>query len=198
MITVTVLVFVGAILYMGRDWMPHHRFLMPIVPLLSAYVAKALVGFKSWRVNLFANLTIAFAIAVEVAMAMTLYRPLTIEFGKYTEGLMEAGDWIRQHSDPSDTIAVVDARALAYHSGRRTIDFLGLNNGYIAHSPSNRDPDHVLALQPAVIQLQVAISDAGELSVPRSESVNSDIIAHSDLVDCYRLSGERRNEAFFP
>jgi hypothetical protein len=43
------------------------------------------------------------------------------------------GQWLREHADPHDVLAVDAAGAMPYLSGLRSVDMLGLNDAHIAH-----------------------------------------------------------------
>jgi len=72
-----------------------------------------------------------------------------------------AGKCIRQHTDPTETIAVVSAGRIPYYAERRTIDMLGLNDRHIARygiidkscyvGHQRTDIDYILDRRPEVI-----------------------------------------------
>lgn len=196
--TLTVLAFFAFVIYAGPDWMPHYRFWVPVVPLLSVFVARALIAFTSplYRRSAFALL--ASAVALEVIFAVTVHMPYAPQFGDYTDGLIRGGKWIRQVTSPQDTIAVVDAGALAYYSERRTIDILGLNDAHIAHSPQKDDPAYVLAQRPRVVQLHIAFSPAGHIQSGERDDNNWTLYKHPDFQRAYVPAAEVATDPFFP
>ncbi|MCS6910429.1 MAG: hypothetical protein NZM11_07655, partial [Anaerolineales bacterium] len=127
--------FTFFVLYSGPDWMPQHRFLVPALPLLSVVLARALYAFD-WKAERWAKVVtqslVIGSLVLELFFAATGYIPFARHFGRFTEGLVEGGLWIRQNTAPTDVIAVVDAGALAYYSERRAVDILGLNDSHIA------------------------------------------------------------------
>jgi arabinofuranosyltransferase len=199
LVTLTVLAFVAFVLYAGPDWMPHHRFLVPIIPLLSLFLARALVSFSSgiYQELMFAILVVA--ILLEVIFAAAIHLPYAPQFGEYTEGLIRAGKWIRQATSPQDVIAVIDAGALAYYSERRTIDILGLNDEHIAHLPDKTDPAYVLAQHPKVVQLHIAFSATGQILSSDNNDNNWQLFNYPGFQQAYSPWLNRiTTDLFFP
>jgi arabinofuranosyltransferase len=193
-----VLAFTFFVLYAGADWMPFHRFLVPVVPLLSLFVGRALVMFKqSWLERGILVFTVA-SIVLEVAFALLIYIPYTPQFGDFTDGLIRCGQWIRQNTQPHDIIAVVDAGALAYYSERPTIDIVGLNNVHIAHSPGKSDIEYVMQQNPKIVQLHVSFSEAGAVVRPARQDHTLEILDLADFSDLYEPYLEGTKDLFFP
>lgn len=190
--------FIGFVLVAGRDWMPHHRFLAPIVPLMGLPIAYGINVVKSRSIKMTMIVLAVGAVVFECVMAYTLYRPLTREFGKYTEGLIEAGKWIERNTASDATAAVVDAGALAYYGQRRTIDILGLNNEHIAHSIEKIDVDYVLSQKPQVLQLHVAFDETGQLHASTDSIQNQLIIDHPEFQCCYLPDLTRPSNPYDP
>ncbi len=197
-----VLAVIGAytvfVLYSGPDWMPHHRFLVPVVPLLGLLVARALSVFtRAWLIRA-GYIIAASGIVLEVILALTVALPVSPRFGDYTDGLIRGGQWIKQTTTPQDIIAVVDAGALAYYSERRTIDILGLNDSHIAHAVGKSDAAYVLAQRPAVIQLHIEFSPTGGVVPPTERDGNWDIYQQSVFQTGYSPYWAGTADRFFP
>ncbi len=190
--------FFAFVLFSGRDWMPHHRFIAPIAPFMALFVAVALDAFVRARFRVSMAVLAVIAIGFEVAMANTLYRPLVVDFGRFTEGLVQAGQWVNRNTSESATIAVVDAGAIAYYADRTTIDILGLNDVHIAHSSTKSDAEYVLAHQPVVIQLHVGFTEKGELLPTTGGIPNQKIIDHEVFRDCYAPDLARPSDPYYP
>jgi hypothetical protein len=186
------------VLVAGSDWMPHHRFLAPAVPIMGLFVAAALDAFRGRILRgALAALALA-AIGFELTLANTLYRPVTVEFGLYADGLVRAGRRIARETSPATTIAVVDAGALAYYGERTTIDILGLNDDHIARCPGHTDAAYVLEQEPEVIQLHVELSASGE-PIPAGEAAgNRDVLRAAAFRDCYVLDPARPDDPYYP
>lgn len=177
------------ILYVGPDWMPHHRFLVPVLPLLCALGAlPRTTARKGLPALLLATLALT-AAAWEGVLTWRLYRPLSVEFGRWTDGLAEAGRWIRETVPEEEWIAVVDGGALAYFSGKHTIDILGLNNPHIARDPDHSDPEYVLGFHPVLVQLHAKPLDSGE-RIPTDSKAGADLFYHPEFQQGYVLMPE--------
>ena len=190
--------FFAFVLFSGKDWMPHHRFLAPVVPLMAPFLAVALDAFERITVRTALVVLAAIAIGFELVMANTLYRPLTVEFGRFTEGLVRAGHWVNDNTAPTATIAVVDAGAMAYYGNRPTIDILGLNDEHIAHSPARFDVRYVVAQQPDVIQLHVGFTVAGQLLPPTDGTHSQNFIDDPGFRECYGPDLGRPPDPYYP
>lgn len=193
-----VLGFFVFVIIAGRDWMPHHRFLAPIVPLLGLPIAYTIDATEQRGIKLAMIGLAAGAIVVELALGFTLYRPLTRDFARYTDGLIEAGRWIEKNTTEGATIAVVDAGALAYYGERKTIDILGLNNTHVAHSDQSTSIDYVMSHDPAVIQLHVGFSETGQLHAPTDGKHNQLIVDHPGFRRCYSPDLGRPDDPYYP
>jgi hypothetical protein len=181
---------VAYVLYAGRDWMLHYRFLVPALPLLLMMVTLLpLLAFSqrgAWGRYIVVTL-VAITVIFEVVASRTIYLAASVQEGQYTDGLIEAGRWLRQNTQPGDVVAVVDAGALAYYSRRRIIDIVGLNNTHIAHSPRRSDPAYVLGQNPAVVQLHVEPVGDGTARVPIDAPAAADLFYHPHFQERYRL-----------
>jgi hypothetical protein len=190
--------FFAFVLLAGRDWMPHHRFLAPVVPLMALFVVVSLDRFRKVILRGSMAALALVAIGFELIMAWTVYRPLTVEFGRFMEGLVQAGEWIERETPRSATIAVVDAGVLAFYGERATIDILGLNDEHIAHSPTKSDAAYVFGHRPDLIQLHVEVSESGGL-LPEGDAIgNREIMNHPLFHDCYALDSASQADPFYP
>jgi hypothetical protein len=166
--------FISFAILTGGDWMPFHRFLVPVLPLLMLVMGKALDSALKRKATYYVALMLAFsALLLELFFMTQFYRPVFEEFEYHRQRLTEAGLWIREQTPPDATIAVVDAGILAYYSQRTTIDIIGLNNAHIAHSTIGSDPGYVLAQQPLLIQLHARRADDGSWYDPDSPAGNA-------------------------
>ena len=178
--------FVAFVIFSGRDWMPHHRFITPIIPLLVLPIVSIQKVIHRPIHNRMVILLFVIVIGFEFYMDLYVYKPVSEEFGLFTGGLINAGKWINKNTDEGEVIAVVDAGALAYYSERPTIDILGLNDVQIASSKGNMDIDYVLDHQPRIIQLHAAYSDTGELFPPTDTEHNLSMLENQRFLACYR------------
>lgn len=190
--------FIAFVLYAGPDWMPHYRFLMPIIPLSGIVMALAFSDLHSVVGRRIAVSMGVGAIAFELILAFTMVIPQTPLFGDYTDGLVRAGQWIHQNTTPQDVIAVVDAGALAYYSERRTLDIIGLNDAHVAHTARRSDAAYILAQRPKIIQLHVEFSRATGVVPPDKADNNRDIFYAPDFQQAYEPYWAGTQDPFFP
>jgi hypothetical protein len=199
MFSLAIMVGVSAfVLFAGPDWMPHHRFIAPVAPLMALFIAVAIDAPKGMKLRMSMTVLAVIAIGFEVLMANTAYRPLSEDFGNFTMGLVRAGKWVNRNTSETETIAVVDAGAIAYYADRTTIDILGLNDTHIAHSDTNSDSDYVLGHRPVVIQLHVGFTDVGELLPTTGGAQNQNILEHVEFIDCYVPDLARPTDLYYP
>jgi hypothetical protein len=180
--------FISFAIVTGGDWMPFHRFLVPVLPLLMLVTGKALDSMFTRKAVRYGALMLAFSgLLLEMVFLTQFCRPVFEEFDYHRQRLTEAGLWIHEHTSPDATIAVVDAGMLAYYSQRTTIDIIGLNNTHIAHSATGSDPAYVLAQQPLFIQLHARRADDGSWYDPDSPAGN-DLIRDAAFQSEYTLA----------
>jgi len=190
--------FIAFVIFSGPDWMPHHRFIAPIIPLLSIPITSSLIAPKKYIFRTSLLFLAIISISFEIFMIFSFYKPLSDEFGQFTYGLIQGGKWIEENTNEDDIIAVVDAGALAYFSGRTTIDIIGLNDEHIAHSPSTSNTDYVFSYNPSLIQLHVGFNDSGEISPPTDTGHNLMFIENAYFDSCYIPDLNRPPDPFYP
>jgi hypothetical protein len=144
-------------------------------------------------------LTLVASIGIfELVMSVTVYKQQITDFGRYTSGLIEAGERIKLTTRADSTIAVVDAGALAYFSERPTIDIIGLNNTQIAHHPEMDVAGYVLDFDPLIVQLHLDRLPSGEFVGSKDHGVNSLILSHPEFTSCYKLASEKSEDPYLP
>jgi hypothetical protein len=190
--------FIAFVLYAGPDWMPHHRFLVPVIPLFGLLAGRALDLFQRTVLRRTVQIIALGSVVLELVLAITTAMPVSPRFGNYTDGLIRGGLWIKQNTPPQAVIAVVDAGALAYYSERRTIDIIGLNEAHIAHSPGKRDAAYVLAQHPAVVQLHIEFSPSTGVVPPKQHDHNWDIFYNPAFHGHYEPYWTGTTDPFFP
>lgn len=190
--------FTAFVLYAGPDWMPHHRFIVPVIPLLGLLTGRALSLFKRVWLQRATYIIALGGATLEGVFALTTAIPIAPRFGDYTDGLIRGGRWIQQNTAPQDVIAVVDAGALAYYSERRTIDIIGLNDAHIAHAPGKSDAAYVLAQRPKVVQLHIAFSQSTGVLPPTQRDHNWDIFYQPTFQSDYEPYWAGTADPFFP
>ena len=159
----------------GGDWMPLFRFFAPIMPLLCIL---AVLGLQTLFTKLGGNRrAVLFCAGVSVLIALLFVggsvqaQEVTREVRNYSSATKPDGPvtaWLRAHSHPGDSIALIDAGILAYETDLRVIDMIGLNDAHIAHlrphpvNPLARgngfakwDTDYVLKQMPSFIEAHI-------------------------------------------
>lgn len=135
----------------------HLRYLLPPVPLLTAAVTVAVALFaRRLRAPFPFALRFAFpalCLAGILATAVPAVRGFHQDCRNINEVQRALGTWLGSVTRPGDWIAVTDAGALRFFSGRATIDLLGLNTPLPdADQPALAPPVSFLVLMPAWVQ----------------------------------------------
>ncbi len=164
--------FAGYVVLVGGDFIGP-RFLFHIFPLLSVLLVAAVWSVAGWALRAIGTHSTArdhaLAAVCTVLVAVWFWLPLMPpgtflpeqSHMRLVTGLSVLGDYLRDHANPKETLAIEVAGVAPYTSGLRTIDMLGLNDYHIAHevkaSGEDRaghekmDPDYVLARKPTYI-----------------------------------------------
>lgn len=149
----------------GGDWMPAFRFLVPVLPLYALIVASAATELP----RLPAGRGGAGLLAALAAIVLALAGVLRGEPSLSAQVRATAGDvrnaerlaeTIAARLRPGESVAVVDAGAIAYYTGAPIVDMVGLNDAYIARLPggflTKFDNDYLLARAPTYVQIHMA------------------------------------------
>ena len=181
-----VLAYFGFSIISGGDWMPLQRFLVHILPMIYLLVQ---AGF-SYLSQLWPKFPVRWLI-----LFLVLGQSFFLIFNSIDQVLVEGEgrtihhtlelenkiNYLTQHVNPGDTIAVTQAGALSYFLPLdvRIVDMIGLTNAHIAHQspkfPNGNfgkgdvfgkwDVDYVLAQEPSIVETMGAKQDeAGEWS----------------------------------
>jgi hypothetical protein len=124
-IYLVVLAHVSYVILIGGDFMPFFRFFLPVLPLCALLLA--------WSVRYRGRFALILAVLITLIASHTTeqsYRAFVAH--RTTEVGLQAGDWLADHLDPRDLIAVNTAGALPYASRLPAIDMLGLTDANIA------------------------------------------------------------------
>jgi hypothetical protein len=131
--------------YVGGDYFPLHRFLVPIVPALSVLAGLGIdsVGGRwSPAAGRFAPL-LALALAVlQTGLASRSEQQQNFEHTRAARAEREAiAEWLVSNASPDSTLAINAAGVIPYRTGFTTIDMLGLNDRHIARVPVSQGAD---------------------------------------------------------
>jgi len=174
----TCVVYVPYVMFVGGDYMPMYRFLVPLLPvmallviLLVARLARGveLNGRARWAVALAGLLTLALTFHHSTPLERDRFgRPAVLEgtyrgvqFQRWNTGRLSLiGRYFRDYGRPNgEAIATRGVGAIAYFSAMPVIDVLGIVDPHIARvkeqgpfpGHSKRDWPYVLASKPAFL-----------------------------------------------
>lgn len=155
--------YLGIVIYEGGDWMPLHRTISPILPILYVLLVQGLDHMRQgWQwlerdSGLQVNARAARWLAILWAGAAVLsllypswgvIREARIRPALYEQSHVAMGRWLAQQCGPEDRIALSDIGQIGYYSDRWVIDLAGLTDRTIAHSPG---PLHKKAYNPLYV-----------------------------------------------
>jgi hypothetical protein len=151
-----------AVVAVGGDCMPAHRFFAHTTPLVCVLAASCIAHVpalaRRWRTT----------VAILAACNVVLWRldpaiERRIADDQIAYWGRQVGVWMRAHLPPDAVVAVNTAGSVPYYSRLRVIDMLGLNDAHIGHRqldlgkgiPGHEKADgaYVLARRPDYIQL---------------------------------------------
>ena len=174
--------WLAVVIYEGGDWMPLHRMLSPILPVLFILVAEGLdILYREWvRIRQERNFPKVlsgslFSLWILAIVAVLGYPSLAVikeSFRRpalYENSHVALGKWLKAKTEPQDKIALSDIGQIGYFSERPVIDLVGLTDPVIARSPGKLhqkqyDPLYVLDQKPKFIVL-VCYKDKGEYRI---------------------------------
>jgi arabinofuranosyltransferase len=146
------------IVWVGGDWMPGARFLVPAVPCLillgTAGLRRSWDGLttvtrKRWLPDLLILILLVWLGAALIAERCATREVVRLlRAGRLTEPLLEAATWLGTHAAPGDTVAGEEAGIIPFATDRRFLDLLGINDAHLARVPGamndKMDVDHVV------------------------------------------------------
>ncbi len=159
----------------GGDFMPDHRFVMHVLPVM---VGLGIIGLSSGEANTkdgrWSFLLITLTVIAVSWNAGTAWRyDSTLSFRKnwhedQASWYGGASSWLLRHSAPSDTIACGDIGYIGFVTDvDRILDTNGLVDPYLASLPGaaglSTDPHYVLELEPDFMVVMVHYFSGGEV-----------------------------------
>ena len=168
------LAFIAYIVYVGGDALVCSRFFVPTLPLIYLLVQAgfrriatcfAVSSIGARRGHLIAGLLAAAMVVGTLNASYNIRRDPyadVVQDREIVKNLTRIGQWLKQSSQPGDSIALYVAGAIPYYSELYTIDMLGLTDVHIAHREmpnmgygsaghEKRDWDYVLSKNPTYI-----------------------------------------------
>jgi arabinofuranosyltransferase len=162
-----VLVYLSFVIYVGGDFMPDHRFVMHVVPLLIGCGIICLGNAAPKR----KLARLVFFLVVLILLTANLLSILHYNYGTYYSHTKKwhqdqakwygnTASWLVRNSDRSSVIACGDIGYVGFVTDvDRLIDTNGLVDRYLARHPGaaslNSDPDYVISESPDFIVVMV-------------------------------------------
>lgn len=143
-----ILPFIGAVILIGGDVLPLHRFSLPFLPFLYIFFIAALFNLlkKIFAHQLFLQINISLVIGLLFTISFKLEIPSIYNWRGYELGLVEKmkiyAAWVKDQSEitgRTKSVALSTIGAFSYYSGAKVIDLIGLTDEYIAHNPKPID-----------------------------------------------------------
>jgi hypothetical protein len=137
-------VWAAYIASVGGDWIPHFRFLVPLVPIAAVATATALVLLwkllgermrEGARTPARAGLALLVAVALlppAVDQFQKVFTQVRLDTGASLLAREPLGAWLAAVGGPGSSVAMLDVGAVAYGTGLRVIDTGGLTDARIA------------------------------------------------------------------
>ncbi len=189
------LFYLAFIAWAGGDFMPDHRFVMHVLPVMVGLGFFALAGISSSRAKRLAVLVfLAFVLAYNAAENVqyhsgSKYESQAAEWHRdQAEWYGRTASWLLHHTEQGDAIACGDIGYIGYVTDvDRILDTNGLVDPYLARRPGaaalSSDPDYVLDREPAYLVVMVHYFQGGE------------VLGHSAF-DRAVLAGERLGKEY--
>jgi arabinofuranosyltransferase len=183
-IATTAVFVVVYVVFVGGDWMPHHRFMAPFEPFCFLLVD---LGAR-WMIDRRERAT-TLALAIFL-LAMIPFRTVVLRDAQrqfnfkertfWTKAAGGTADWFLENGDPG-TIAVGDIGYLGYKTDYPILDLLGLVDPVIGKLPGGytqklgpRFLDRFFEVAPKYMLIVSASMDCQKPSVPNSQVVYRD------------------------
>jgi hypothetical protein len=130
--------YLGYVIAVGGDAFAFFRFLLPIVPLLSALATAGILCRRARRAS--RPCAAYTAVALYVVVVLLLCVPGLLQLPGNLEAVrdMDVTQWrwcahIKQRSAPDEAVAAIGVGVIKYCTRRRVIDMVGLTDVHIAH-----------------------------------------------------------------
>ncbi len=169
------LLFVAAcwleVLFLGGDWMPHYRLLLPTLPFIMLIVSEGVTAAaRVARAPVFALLLIFFAMVPGAVNYDTfLAERVTVR------AFALLGQRLREILPPGTRIGCGSTGAIAYYTDLPIVDILGLTERYIARHGRivGTQPGHLKTDGPYVLERKPDLLLLGNVQIHRGERERS-------------------------
>ena len=200
---IIVSVVLGYVVWVGGDFKPTGRFIIPVLPVLCVIAGAGFdVLFKRRKVG-----PMLVALAVGLGMVRWNQWQQANEWAKERHANLESrrlvGDWIAMNSPKGTVMAIHSAGAIPYYAGLETIDMWGLTNREVARSdaPSmglgmagheRSAPEYVFSLEPDLYVPEDKVFTLKPWKLRPEAGVSKDFSAHYRPVNV-RIKGRWLN-----
>ena len=189
-----------ASLFEGGDWMPFHRFLIPVVVLASLCAQQAVCIVSSRGLQRPAAIAIAVVCAVQLGVLVTpetndILRATRFEVVRW----LDIGQQLNERVDADDVVVVGAAGAFGVTLDSRVVDVFGLVDRQIARAPIRSldrvvpghvrsDANRVMSLEPEIILIGLIARDkpansVAELTKGFWSRAHDDLLRHPGLAN---------------
>lgn len=165
-IVLQALALVGVAVYVGGDWMPGFRFILPALPLGFVLLAEGLremagdgTTLPRWRRILAPALLLVLVVSETVGLVCMVSSHEFKRWRHHVRNYGETAEWLRRNAPEGSLVALSDIGIISYYNPQlRFIDVLGLTDPHIASLPGyhylktdveyvlRRAPDYVVAM----------------------------------------------------
>jgi arabinofuranosyltransferase len=185
----------GYIAYIGGDWMPSYRFIVPLMPIFFVILSMGIYQFwiilrehldylSSYSRNILVLILLTILVSYGALQFFSTIKSTTARAQGELVGHDYIGKWFVNNAQPDDTIALMDIGRIGYLSNLYVIDITGLVNHNIASimhndigSITSTWPSaqiiaaYVLSLNPDYIILNHTSEPGDELFIGRTHDV---------------------------
>lgn len=199
--------------YEGGDWMPLHRLIAPILPVLFVLITEGFdVLRQAWRTleerrgssfPWMKGLVGAWLVLIAAVLfypSIPVMREARVRPALYERSHVAMGRWLARNCSPDDRVALSDIGQIGYYSDLWVIDLVGLTDRTIARSPGGLhkkqyDPEYVLDQEPKYIVLVCAKVGGG--FVIRGFETDKRLYRHPRFQANYQLQLEPSQHFFY-
>jgi len=206
-LSITAIMFIFYIIYVGGDVMPAFRFFTPLIPALSILTTLGLYKLTKYLKMKKSLVFIIFTLII--CLFNLLQWKFNIKFNKHlkedkvAEYGKEVGLWLKGNFDKNTKIATNTAGTIPYYSNFYTIDMLGLNDKHIAKKempnmgtgfPGHEKTDgaYILSQNPDIIQFGSSLGSIDPVLISDFEIDNLKEFQDKYILHEYTLPSGRK------
>ncbi|RMF92109.1 MAG: tetratricopeptide repeat protein [Nitrospinota bacterium] len=138
-------VHLAYVVWVGGDYFPFHRFIVPVIPALAVLAG---VGLEAGvqRLNLRREQVVP-VLALLLSLVQVGLSYASLEWRAFKQAVLVREErelvaaWLKSHFPADALLAINVAGVIPYRTGMPTVDMLGLNDRHIARAPATRGGD---------------------------------------------------------